>query len=743
MSSIKLQPGAGAARPVNPYSLKVKPACPTVMIPYNGELFGLPVSRLNFTCEFNVSTAFIKMEGTWTNVANFKDTCMFVLPTTGTVTNVSIEVQGRVYDTAIIPADLADKLKPEETKGGVTGDDDTQPLVPGFNASSSTAGFFKEYIPNFFRLPVEDVGVYDVIKITCVYIETLPFFNGMYHCTLPLTFGSNLLAAGLTMEEVVDVKCIINSVTLETPYECKTHRVTALGDSFPRIELIASGFSFPPPLAPHPPSTHPPSTHPLSTHPPPHVHQEYKSVDFTLSYSQSAAEVLCTLITEETLEENSFVLFITPPSIHTTTSVHARNIVFLIDRSGSMGGTPFIEASRALTAALTNLNPYDAFTIIAFDHQQRYFNAGLLPVSSENIQMASQWISTIPPETGTTDIMTPLDYAITLLENTATQALPLVILLTDGCVPDERDICRHTQRIAVRSRILTFGIGSYCNWFFLKMLAQIGRGFCDVVTYTEKIYTQMLQLLNMAAVPVLTNVKLDCPDVKSLEIFPSPLPDLFMGAPLTISGKYEGTFPKEVTITATDPLGTLIVLSIPARTSEVIPVNKVLIKQRLDLLTAKQWLEESEAMKKEIVDISCEYEIPSAFTSMVSYKRPDQKLDGDDRGIDPSHVHFKSKKGGKGYKWFHDPTMLASLTLGGAVLVGAALFSFGDLAASAGNLPVGDAVGGLGELGGGECCGAECVGCDGCDGGCDDCNGGCDGGCDEGCDWCDPSCLCM
>jgi hypothetical protein len=119
------------------------------------------------------------------------------------------------------------------------------------------------------------------------------------------------------------------------------------------------------------------------------------------------------------------------------------------------------------------------------------------------------------------------------------------------------------------------------------MLAQIGRGFSDVVVYKEKIFDQMLQLLNMAAVPVITNVQLSIAGVKGVELYPFPVPDLFMGAPLTISGKYEGKFPEEVKLLGTGPDGKPFTVSMAPRTSDVIPVSKVFIKQRLDLLTAR------------------------------------------------------------------------------------------------------------------------------------------------------------
>jgi hypothetical protein len=243
--------------------------------------------------------------------------------------------------------------------------------------------------------------------------------------------------------------------------------------------------------------------------------------------------------------------------------------------------------------------------------------------------------------------------------------------------------------------------------FFLKMLAQIGRGFSDVVVYKENIYQQMVQLLNMAAVPVMTDLELELPGVRNCELYPFPLPDLFMGAPLTISGKYVGKFPSTVTLHGVAPLqGAGFGFSLEAKTqqSDVIPVGKVFLKQRLDLLTAKAWLEESKQIENEVVDLSCENSMPSAYTVMMAYETTEEQK------------HDLAKSKGK-RKWYRDPKVLGALAVGNCMLIGAAAFYFGDLASSMGNVPV---IGGIGDAV------ASIDGCDCCDCGCLDCCGDCD-----------------
>jgi hypothetical protein len=150
------------------------------------------------------------------------------------------------------------------------------------------------------------------------------------------------------------------------------------------------------------------------------------SIDFDLSYSMQSPEILPTLIVEEAPAnamvtgasaaasaaaaatavtgggKGTFTLFVTPPSLESLRVFFARNMIFLLDRSGSMTGEPFSEACRALVSALSVLRPTDQFTIVAFDHRMEFFTMGLVPATQQSIVAATQWIATIHPDKGST-----------------------------------------------------------------------------------------------------------------------------------------------------------------------------------------------------------------------------------------------------------------------------------------------------------------------------------------------------
>jgi hypothetical protein len=212
--------------------------------------------------------------------------------------------------------------------------------------------------------------------------------------------------------------------------------------------------------------------------------------DFNLSFNMPGPSIIGTLVKEADpqqsmmgTESGSFILMVTPPSPDKITGTFKRNFVFILDRSGSMSGTPYEEAVRALQAALGTLRQGDGFTLVAFDNKMESWTPDIVAATPQSVNDCLAWARTHGPQRGMTDIGTPLNWALQLLNKYNLQSLCFAVLLTDGCVANEREICApltSKESLLGNSRILTFGIGAYCNWYFLKTLALLGRGFSDV-----------------------------------------------------------------------------------------------------------------------------------------------------------------------------------------------------------------------------------------------------------------------
>lgn len=706
------------------FSLSSRPTSPTILIPFESQLYALPIQSLSINIEINCTTAFIRIKGVWKNIANYCSDCIFCLPTTGTVTQCQVQIQQRLIKTAIMSNKEVEEIQQQQYNNNSNNNNttiNTNDIIIQDNTEGTIIQgqlppmSYNDYIPNLFRLPINQVNSTDLIAVDIQYQETLTFLNNSYHFSVPLTFSASLLPQGKSLSDVVSIDVIIHSVTPEIQFHSNSHSLSVVSQQNSTIQLKVIDID----KAKDNLIIHSNSTESNNI-----VNDSH---DIHFSYSISTEQILPTCIkevnnndTNSTEEEGTFLLFVTPPTSSTTQSNnYSRSFIFLLDRSGSMQNLPWEESRRALCHALTQLRNCDYFTIVTFDHHCDFFAHTLQPVTAHSIQSAIHWLHLQSPQHGGTDIATPMQWALDKLNELqnnqkegSVQQLKFIVLLTDGCVSNEREICRQTFIHRNNSiRILTLGIGTLCNWFFLKMLSQIGKGFSDVCIYKEKIYEQIVQLLEMTQQPTLTNITLSIAGVASVELYPFPLPDLFHASPLTVTAKYRGKLPEKMTLQGNDSTGKIVEFTIPIQTSSVIPVTRTFLSQRLSLLTARAWLEESPQIESEIIELSKTHNLTSAFTQMLTYETTVEKQ----RQLEEEQKDNEEKKKNDTAvkKWYQTPSHLAALSLSVPLLIGVAIFSFGDSASTLSNLPgISDLIHSTSNTSCCNCCEHGCGGCD-------------------------------
>ena len=349
-----------------------------------------------------------------------------------------------------------------------------------------------------------------------------------------------------------------------------------------------------------------------------------------------------------------FIISISPPDPKSC-APFARSVFFIVDRSGSMTGKPMAGANQALLAGLSSLGPQDTFNICAFDNLQEYLSEDMVPASPENINAAKGWIQGHCTARGTTDILSPLRAAVAILsKRPLLGAVPLIYVVTDGAVENEREICRYMQEVMdapppeglmTHPRVCTFGIGRYCNHYFLKMLSQIGKGLSDAAYTDERVGSQMITLINASRTPVLTDVMLGIPgagESSKVEVYPFPVPDLYIGAPVMVAGKIQGGLPPAMSIKGRLASGEEWESTIPVAPDLQnnvlsIPLDKVFIKERIDMLTANAWLTNNKSAEADVTALSLEYGVPCPHTKLCAFEVDPKKS---------AEVEAAKKKGG-------------------------------------------------------------------------------------------------
>ena len=254
--------------------------------------------------------------------------------------------------------------------------------------------------------------------------------------------------------------------------------------------------------------------------------------DFVLNWRPALGEApKAALFTEVFEGEQYALLMVMPPDIAVAFAPPLnREVVFVLDTSGSMSGWSFYSAIRALRVALERLDPGDTFNVIAFSSQARQLFRTALPATSKNIAKAISSLESLDAEGGT-EMLSALKLA---LRNTDShERVRQVVFITDGAVGNESRLFDYISRRIGKSRLFTVGIGSAPNGHFMKRAAVAGRGTYTYIGTAEEVHEKMSTLFTRLETPMLTDIRLHWQG-QPPETYPAPLPDLYAGEPLVV-----------------------------------------------------------------------------------------------------------------------------------------------------------------------------------------------------------------
>lgn len=348
------------------------------------------------------------------------------------------------------------------------------------------------------------------------------------------------------------------------------------------------------------------------------------------------AEPLAGLFVEDRPEGRYAVALLMPPPAteprNTQTITRPRELVLVVDRSGSMGGPAMEQAKAALLLALDSLTDQDRLQIIAFDNEVLSLFPSPRAVTDQSLREARSFIHRIEADGGT-EMALALEAALT--GESDPDRLRQVVFLTDGAVGNEGTLFRMIKDRLGDSRLFTVGVGSAPNGFFMEEAALAGRGFATSIPAVDEVQPVMADLLPRLVAPPLTDLSLTWPGEAGAVVYPQVAADLYDGRPLMITARL-----------AADATGEMAVEGLR---------NGTVWQQVLDLDTAprrtgvaEQWarqrigsLERARASGQmnptaadlDILDTALEYQLLSRLTSFVAVdeeriaRAPDEPLE--------------------------------------------------------------------------------------------------------------------
>ncbi len=470
--------------------------------------------------------------------------------------------------------------------------------------------------PNIFTQKVANIEPGKQIDVNIKYFNTLAYVDGWYEFTFPMVVGPRFNPPGSTdgVGAIGQGKAGISGQSTEVqylkPYERSGHDISLAVDidAGVKIEEVAC------------------TSHAIKTD----VTGEERArvqlsprdnipnKDFVLRYRVAGETVKSAMVTHRDERGGFFTLMLYPPESLNRLSRAPMEMVFVLDCSGSMNGQPIAKAKDAVKRALRKLAPDDTFQVIQFSISASQLGRDPVPATPENVRKAIRYVDSLQGEGGTMmieGIKAALDF------RHDPKRFRLVSFMTDGYIGNEAEILGEIHQRLGESRIFSFGVGSSVNRYLLDRMAKLGRGAVAYIGLDDSSTDVVDQFYDCISHPALTNIHIDWGDMEVTDIYPRQIPDLFVGRPIILTGRYEGRTRTDITVTghlggARKSARMQIELdNAPARHPGI---ACVWARKRIEDLAGRTTYDTNPALPDKIKQVALEYCLMSAYTAFVA-----------------------------------------------------------------------------------------------------------------------------
>jgi Ca-activated chloride channel homolog len=326
-------------------------------------------------------------------------------------------------------------------------------------------------------------------------------------------------------------------------------------------------------------------------------------------------------------EPGHLMLMLAPRHEVTSSDILPKDLVFVVDTSGSMQGAKFEQAQKALQTVVGALNEQDRFNIIRFSSEVTNFRPSVVEATTENRAAARTFVNEMKAVGGTA-IDDALQAGLASLPKPEDRQgrTPFLVFMTDGLptigVTDIDRILQNAGKAAAADvRLFSFGVGTDVNTLLLDRLARDHRGAADYVSANEDVEAKIGGFYAKISDPVLSNVQVSLSGAKLTDVHPAKLPDLFAGTQLLVLGRYEGHGKATVTLTGDingKPQKYAYDVTLPERESGHDFIPKLWASRKIGFLLEEIRLKgDSKELKDEVIRLSKEHGIVTPYTAYL------------------------------------------------------------------------------------------------------------------------------
>ena len=395
-------------------------------------------------------------------------------------------------------------------------------------SAGKTASLVAQQRPNMFSNTIANIGPGETITISIEYQQTLSFEQQQYSLRFPMTItprylpsttpGELATSAELSQDQYRQSNTDIElQVNLHAGFEVQDiksefHPITIkqLSDGSQHIQILKGSVT---------------------------------NQDFVLNWRPElgAAPQSAHFTQQVNGDEYGLIMLLPPAKTEQETKTPSREVVFVLDTSGSMEGDSIKQAKKALILAIEQLQESDNFNIIEFNSYAQNLWKWPRSADSKNTQDAKHFVNSLSANGGT-EMEIALKLALSQPKVNAADTLRQIVFITDGSVGNEESLMQLISHKLGNSRLFTVGIGSAPNSYFMSEAAKMGRGTYTYIGSVDQVQQKMLALLTKLQHPAITDIELQLNastlhsnSNQQLEFYPNVISDLYKGEPLVLS----------------------------------------------------------------------------------------------------------------------------------------------------------------------------------------------------------------
>ncbi len=345
--------------------------------------------------------------------------------------------------------------------------------------------------------------------------------------------------------------------------------------------------------------------------------------DFELSWELAQDQAKAWLMVQRQTGGGYFSLTVQPPKAYAADKARGRELIFVVDNSGSMRGEPIATAKDAMVKVLDAVRPSDSFQVLRFSEDASALGPKLLPATASNKQKAMDYVRAMEGMGGTR-MIAGVKAALSFPHDD--DKLRLVLFMTDGYVSNDQEIFGTLQELIGDARLFSMGVGNSVNRHLLEGMALTGRGAVTYVRTDEDPQAAVDRLFDRVANPVLTDIEIDWGELPVREVVPARIPDLFSGQPVVVYGKFDGEPRGQAKLSAMlgdEPVELLVDVNFTRAQGRSVGLQSLWARERIDDLQLPTYAwpapdERREGVEQQVIELALKYSVMTEYTSFVA-----------------------------------------------------------------------------------------------------------------------------